>query len=90
MPRNWRITREFEIFYCLNLNLLTESIKRGLIMQPSVPMKHLFILLRDSKIICGIMCVAGTVDDFECLFAFLISDELKNCLRVVLSIMFCR
>ena len=25
MPRNWRITREIEIFYCLNLNSLPEK-----------------------------------------------------------------
>jgi len=30
-------------------------------MQPSIPMKHLFILLRGSEIICDIIYVAGTV-----------------------------
>ena len=52
--------REFEIFYCLNLNSLSESIKRDLIMQPSVPMKRSFIL-RGSEIIYDIICAAGTV-----------------------------
>jgi len=45
------IMREFEIFYCLNLNLLPENIKHDLIMQPNVLMKRSFTLLRGSEII---------------------------------------
>jgi len=40
---------------------LTPREKRDLITRPSVPMKHLFFLLRGSEIICDIICVAGTV-----------------------------
>ena len=42
---------EFEIFYCLNLNSLPESIKPDLTMQPNARMKRLFTLLRGSEII---------------------------------------
>jgi len=56
--------REFEILYYLNLNSLPESIKRDLIMQPSVPMKRSFILLRGSQIIYDIISVDGLFGRF--------------------------
>ena len=73
--------REFEIFYCLNLNSLPENIKHDLTMQRNARMKRLFTLLRGSEITLRYYLRSrDCLDDFERVFALLISDKLKSCL----------
>ena len=62
--------------YCMNLNSLPGSTKRDLIMPPSSPRKHLFILPRDSEIIC-VAVIAWTISSVCLLFG---NDKLKSCL----------
>jgi len=85
MPRNWRITSEFEVFYCLNLKSLPENIKHDLIMQPNVPMKHLFIYFsaRLRNNLRYYLRSRDCLDDFERVFYLLISDKLKSSLPAV-------
>jgi len=56
-------------------------IKRDLIMLPSVPVNHLFIFsARLGNNLRYYVCSRNCLDDFERLFALLISDKLKSCL----------